>query len=54
MQYIVDNYGTIAEQALIVPMDSSQAAKAKSAFDERDRLAMAASGTSRVEAAPAP
>jgi phosphate transport system substrate-binding protein len=30
MQYVVDNYDTIAEQASIVPMDSSQASKAKS------------------------
>jgi phosphate transport system substrate-binding protein len=32
MQYVVDNYDTIAEQAQIVPMDSSQASKASSAF----------------------
>jgi phosphate transport system substrate-binding protein len=30
MQYVVDNYSQIADQAQIVPMDSSQAAKAKS------------------------
>ncbi len=30
MQYVVDNYDTIAEQALIVPMDSSQASEAQS------------------------
>ncbi len=34
MQYVVDNYDTIAEQAQIVPMDSSQAAKATSAFEK--------------------
>ena len=34
MQYVVDNYDTIAEQAQIVPMDSSQAAKAKSALEK--------------------
>jgi phosphate transport system substrate-binding protein len=34
MQYVVDNYDTIAEQAQIVPMDSSQATKAKSALDK--------------------
>jgi phosphate transport system substrate-binding protein len=32
MQYVVDNYDQIAKQALIVPMDSSQAAKAKSSL----------------------
>jgi phosphate transport system substrate-binding protein len=30
MQFVVDNYSQIAEQAQIVPMDSTQAAKAKS------------------------
>jgi phosphate transport system substrate-binding protein len=30
MQYVVDNYSQIADQAQIVPMDSTQAAKAKS------------------------
>jgi len=34
MQYVVDNYDTIAEQAQIVPMDSSQATKATSAFEK--------------------
>jgi phosphate transport system substrate-binding protein len=34
MQFVVDNYDTIAEQAQIVPMDSSQASKAKSAFEK--------------------
>jgi phosphate transport system substrate-binding protein len=37
MQYVVDNYDTIAEQAQIVPMDSSQATKAKSALDKATR-----------------
>ena len=32
MQYVVDNYDSIAEAALIVPMDDSQASKAQSAF----------------------
>jgi phosphate transport system substrate-binding protein len=31
VQFVVDNYEAIADQALTVPMDSSQAAKAKSA-----------------------
>jgi phosphate transport system substrate-binding protein len=34
MQYVVDNYDTIAEQAQIVPMDSSQASKASSALQK--------------------
>jgi len=34
MQYVVDNYDTIAGQAQIVPMDSSQATKATSAFEK--------------------
>jgi phosphate transport system substrate-binding protein len=34
MQYVVDNYDTIAEQAQIVPMDSSQATEATSAFEK--------------------
>ena len=34
MQYVVDNYDTIAEQAQIVPMDSSQASEASSALDK--------------------
>jgi phosphate transport system substrate-binding protein len=34
MQYVVDNYDTIAEQAQIVPMDSSQAADATSALEK--------------------
>ena len=34
MQYVVDNYDTIAEQAQIVPMDSTQAADATSAFEK--------------------
>jgi phosphate transport system substrate-binding protein len=34
LQYVVDNYETIAEQAQIVPMDTSQAAKASSAFEK--------------------
>ena len=33
MQYVVDNYDTIAEAALIVPMDDTQAADASSALD---------------------
>jgi len=33
MQYVVDNYSEIAEAALIVPMDDSQAEKAKSAVE---------------------
>jgi phosphate transport system substrate-binding protein len=32
MQFVVDNYDTIAEQALIVPMDDTQAADAKTAL----------------------
>jgi hypothetical protein len=31
---VVDNYDTIAEQAQIVPMDSSQASKASSALQK--------------------
>jgi phosphate transport system substrate-binding protein len=34
MKFVVDNYDTIAEQAQIVPMDSSQATKATSAFQK--------------------
>ncbi len=34
MQYVVDNYDSIAEQAQIVPMDSSQASKATAAFEK--------------------
>jgi phosphate transport system substrate-binding protein len=34
MQYVVDNYDTIAEQALIVPLDSSQATQAKSNLEK--------------------
>ena len=34
MQYVVDNYDTIAEQAQIVPMDGSQASKATSALEQ--------------------
>jgi phosphate transport system substrate-binding protein len=34
MQYVVDNYDTIAEQAQIVPMDSSQASEATSALEK--------------------
>jgi len=34
MQYVVDNFDSIAEAALIVPMDDSQASKAQSAFQE--------------------
>jgi phosphate transport system substrate-binding protein len=34
MQFVVDNYDTIAQQAQIVPMDSSQATKATSAFEK--------------------
>jgi phosphate transport system substrate-binding protein len=34
MQFVVDNYDTIAAQAQIVPMDSSQATKATSAFEK--------------------
>ncbi len=33
MQYVVDNFDKIAEQAQIVPMDSSQDAKSKSALE---------------------
>jgi phosphate transport system substrate-binding protein len=33
MQYVVDNFDTIAEQALIVPMDDTQAADAKTALE---------------------
>ena len=33
MQYVVDNYSEIAEAALIVPMDETQAEKAKSAVE---------------------
>ena len=33
MQYVVDNYSEIAEAALIVPMDETQAGKAKSAAE---------------------
>ena len=33
MQYVVDNYDSIAEQAFIVPMDETQAEEAKSAVD---------------------
>jgi hypothetical protein len=31
---VVDNYDSIAEAALIVPMDDSQASDAQSAFQE--------------------
>ncbi len=34
MQYVVDNYDTIAEQAQIVPLDSAQASEASSAFEK--------------------
>jgi phosphate transport system substrate-binding protein len=34
MQYVVDNYDTIAERALIVPMDDSQAQKSSSALEK--------------------
>ena len=34
MQYVVDNYEAIAEQAQIVPMDSTQASEAASAFEK--------------------
>jgi phosphate transport system substrate-binding protein len=34
MQYVVDNYDTIAEQAQIVPMDGPQADQAKSALEK--------------------
>jgi hypothetical protein len=34
MQYVVDNYETIAEQAQIVPLDSAQASEASSAFEK--------------------
>jgi phosphate transport system substrate-binding protein len=34
VQYVVDNYDSIAEQAQIVPMDSSQASKATAAFEK--------------------
>jgi len=39
LQFVVDNYNTIAEQAQIVPMDSSQAAKAKSALKKASSAA---------------
>ena len=35
MQYVVDNYNTIAEAALIVPMSETQAAEAQSAVERR-------------------
>ncbi len=38
MQYVVDNYDTIAEQAQIVPMDSTQAAEAQLRLREGERL----------------
>jgi phosphate transport system substrate-binding protein len=34
MQYVVDNYDTIAEQAQMVPMDSAQASEATSALEK--------------------
>jgi phosphate transport system substrate-binding protein len=34
LRYVVDNYDAIAQQAQIVPMDSSQAAKASTAFEK--------------------
>ncbi len=34
VQYVVDNYDTIAEQSLIVPMDDKQASEAQSAVDK--------------------
>ncbi|MEK6326566.1 MAG: PstS family phosphate ABC transporter substrate-binding protein [Actinomycetota bacterium] len=34
MQYVVDNYETIADQAQIVPLDSSQATEATSALEK--------------------
>ena len=34
MQYVVDNFDSIAEAALIVPMDDTQASDAESAFQE--------------------
>jgi len=33
MQYVVDNYDSIAEQALIVPMDETQARKSRSSLE---------------------
>ncbi len=33
MQFVVDNYDTIAEAALIVPMDETQAEEASSALE---------------------
>ena len=33
MEFVVDNYDTIAEAALIVPMDETQASEAQSALD---------------------
>ena len=33
MQFVVDNYDTIAEAALIVPMDETQAEEAASALE---------------------
>ena len=33
MQYVVDNYDSIAEAALIVPMDETQAREASSALE---------------------
>ena len=38
MQYVVDNYEAISEQAQIVPMDSTQASEASSAAREGERL----------------
>ena len=38
MQYVVDNYESIAEQAQIVPMDSAQAAEATLRLREGERL----------------
>jgi hypothetical protein len=33
MQFVVDNYDTIAEAALIVPMDETQAGEASAAVE---------------------
>jgi hypothetical protein len=34
MNFVVDDYDTIAEAALIVPMDDTQASDARSSLDE--------------------
>ena len=44
MQYVVDNYQTIAEQALIVPMDSSQAVQGEARTSRRHSARRVAKG----------